>query len=259
MDNKKYKVPAIIKAINILEYLSEVKEATFPEICTKMGTPKSSTYQIINTLAALGYIRKIDDSSKYSLGMKLIELGNKAVSNLNIRNAAKPVLRALVAKLNETCHLGIMDGYEGVYLDKCEGTQPVRLYSWIGKRLPLHCTAIGKALLAWQDEQKIEEILNQIELTRVTENTIINPKKLKEHLRMVRDRGWALDDQENEPHIRCIGAPIRNTDGKILGAISISGLSVRFDGEYLKRLSREAMEAAEELSAKISMYPGDSR
>jgi IclR family KDG regulon transcriptional repressor len=248
--NRDYNVPAVTRALDILEFLSRQKEVTFTEIYTQTGIPKSSAYQILSTLERRGYLRHAGESHKYSLGLRLFELGTQAVSYLDIRTEAMPTLRELVAKTNETCNLGVLDGTAGVYLAKVESNQPVRLNSYEGKRLPLHSTAMGKVLLAWQDEN-LDKLLEDIEFTNFTQNTIVEKPKLKENLQLVRERGWALDDQENEPHIRCVGAPVRDIEGKVCAAISISGLATRFDGEYLFKLSEDVMIAAKKLSEKI--------
>ena len=173
------------------------------------------------------------------------------MSGLNLRNEAVPVLRALVANTNETCNLGILEGIEGIYLAKVEGTQPVRLYSWEGMRFHLHCTAMGKVLLAWQEEETRKALLDSIELTAHTRNTITKHKELARELGLIRKQGWALDDQENEPHIRCVGTPVLSIDGQVIAAISISGLATRFADEYLSKLVHEVRQAATELSRRL--------
>jgi len=246
-----YQVPAVIRALDILEFLSSQKKATFTEIHTSLGIPKSSAYHILGTLTSRGYVRFAGDSSKYSLGLRLVELGTKSSSFIDMRAEALPLLRELVAKTNETCNLGILDGTEGVYIAKLEGRQPIRLNSWEGMRFPLHCTAMGKVLLAWQEDEKWAEMLPKLKLVRHTKNTITNLNKLSAHLRLVRKQGWALDDQENEDHVRCLGHPVLSFDGQVLGAISISGLATRFDGKYLERLNKEAKNAARRLSENL--------
>ena len=246
-----YQVPAVVRAFDILEFLCRQKEASFTEIHTSLQIPKSSAYHILGTLTSRGYVRFAGDSSKYSLGLRLVELGTKSTSFIDLRAEALPLLKEFVAKTNETCNLGILDGTEGVYIAKLEGTQPVRLNSWEGKRSPLHCTAIGKVLLAWQEEEKQAEMLPKLKLVRQTKNTITELDKLTAHLRLIREKGWALDDQENEDHVRCIGHPVLSFDGRILGAISISGLATRFDEKYLQKLIREVKSTARRLSENL--------
>lgn len=246
-----YQVPAVIRALDILEFLSRQKEASFTEIHTRLRIPKSTAYHILGTLTSRGYVRFAGDSSKYSLGLTLVELGTKSASFIDLRAEALPLLKELVAKTNETCNLGILDGNEGVYIAKLEGRQPIRLNSWEGKRFYLHCTAMGKVLLAWQEEEKRAEMLPKLKLVRHTKNTITDLKKLSAHLRLVRKQGWALDNQENEDHVRCLGHPVFSFDGRVLGAISISGLATRFDEKYLQKLNQEVKSTARRLSENL--------
>jgi DNA-binding IclR family transcriptional regulator len=212
----------------------------------------------LSTLSLQGYLRQIGGNQKYSLGLRLFELGTQAVSSIDIRTEAVPILRKLVAEINETCHLGIIDGNEGMYLLKMEGTRSIRVNSWEGKRLYLHSTAIGKALLAWKSEKELDRIIRKIQFIRLTANTMTNSVDLKRYLRLVKEQGWALDDEENEPYVRCVAAPVRNFDGKVAAAISISGLSTRFDGEYLEHLSRTVKKTAAGLSKNIGSTSQDT-
>lgn len=247
-----YQVPAVVRALDIMEYLARHREASFTQIHTDLALPKSSAYQILGTLARRGYVRHQGDSPKYSLGLRLFEMGTQAVARLDIRTEARPILRELVAKTGETCHLGALDGRESVYLAKVEGHQTFRLHSWEGKRLPLHSTAMGKVFLAWMEPEELAELLDGLELKPYTERTITERDRLEEHVRTVRERGWALDDQENEDHIRCLSAPVRGLDGRVRSAISISGLATKFDGEYLLELADLVREACDKLSAILS-------
>jgi IclR family transcriptional regulator, KDG regulon repressor len=246
-----YQVPAVTRALDILEFLSNQKEATFTEIHTSLGIPKSSAYHILGTLTSRGYVRFAGDSSKCSLGLRLVELGTKSSSFIDMRAEALPLLGELVTKTNETCNLSILDGSEGVYIAKLEGHQTIRLNSWEGMRFPLHCTAMGKALLAWQEDEKLAELLPKLKLVQRTKNTITDLNKLSAQLRLVRKQGWALDDQQNEDPVRCIGHPVLSFDGRVLGAISISGLATRFDGKYLSKLTRELQSTARRLSENL--------
>ena len=151
----------------------------------------------------------------------------------------------------QTCNLGILDGPEGVYLVKLESNQPIRLNSWEGKRFCLHSTSLGKALLAWRDENTIDTILKQAKLTRHTSNTITDPDELKKELRVVKERGWSLDDQENEPYIRCLGAPVMNVTGNVIAAISVAGLATQLNDDVLPNFSELVKNDARQLSVNL--------
>ena len=251
MGKRVYRVPAVWRALDILEFLGNHGEASFKEIYPRLHIPKSSVYQILETLQARGYVRKVGDSPKLFLGFKLVALGTQTVSRLDIRVEAMPFLNELNAKTKMTCHLSILDGNEGVYLIKVESSHLIRMNSYEGKRLPLHSTATGKALLAWLDEKRKEEIVRKIKLTRLTGKTITKGADLKRHLEAVRKRGWAYDDRENEAHIRGIAAPILNIRGEVIAAISLAGLDTQMNSDNLLGLSELVKTTAQKISAQL--------
>ena len=251
MIQKSYRVPAVLKSLDILELLGRSGQASLTEICTRLGLPKSSAYQILQTLASRGYVRHVGSSAAYSLGLSLFELGNQAVGQLDLRDEARPILRELVAQTHQTGHLGILDGQQGMYLVKVDGDRAVRLNSWEGKRLPLHSTSIGKALLAWIGDDAARLMLGPGPLPALTSATITDPEGLISHLEEVRRQGWALDDQENESHIRCLGAPIRDIHGQVAAAISLSGLASELVGEMLLDMAARTKAAAALISSRL--------
>ncbi len=251
MQKRIYRVPAVIKTLDILEYLGKNGEVSFTDIHSNLHIPKGTVYQILETLRSRGYVRLVGDSSKYFLGFRLFELGTQIVSRVDIRAEALPALRELSFKTKQTCHLSILDGIEGVYLIKVEGSQPIRINTWEGKRLPLHSTATGKALLAWIDKEKLREILKKLKLTRFTGRTITRVTELKRHLEMVRKQGWALDDQENEAQIKGIAAPILNIKGEAVAAISIGGLAAQIDSGKIFEISELVKNTAQKISGLI--------
>lgn len=246
--HKSYEVPAIARAFDVLEYLFRKKEATFTSIHVELGLPKSSAYNILATLEARGYIRRLGQEGNYGLGLRLFELGNVAAARIDIRKEALPFLRELAAKTNQTCHLGVLDETEGVYMEKVESTRPVIMNSWLGKRLSLHSTSIGKTLLAWQNPVKLEQILNKIVLHRYTDKTITEPEELRKHLQIVKEQGYALDNEENEPEIRCVAGPVWDISRGVIAAISISGLTTQMTDERLPELVTELKDATQRLS-----------
>jgi DNA-binding IclR family transcriptional regulator len=239
------------RALDILEYLGNNGEASFKEIYPNLDIPKSSVYQILETLQSRGYVRKGGDSQKFFLGFKLVALGTQTVSKLDIRAEAMPFLRELNAKTKMTCHLSILDGIDGVYLIKVESSHLIRMNSYEGKRLPLHSTATGKTLLAWLDEKRMDEIIKKIKLTPLTGKTITNVADLKRNLEAVRKRGWAFDDRENEPHIKGIAAPILNIKGEVVAAISLAGLATQMNSNNLIGLSELVKTTAQKISAQL--------
>jgi DNA-binding IclR family transcriptional regulator len=249
--NKTYQVPAVVKALDILEYLGRSGESSFTEIHTVLEIPKSSAFQILTTLKSHGYIRHAGTSSKYSLGFRLYDLGTQAVSRLDIREEAVPLLHELMVRTGQMSILGIRDGLEGVYLAKAEGNQTIRIHSWEGMRFPLHSTALGKVLLAWEEKEVLDAFFEKASLVRYTDKTLTQIPALKRHLKGVREQGWAMDDQEDELNIRCLGAPVRNIKGQVVAAVSICGLTSDMNGDRRKSFPAMVIETARQLSLKI--------
>lgn len=248
---KFYEVPAVKRAVNILKLLSVKNEATLSEIHTSLSLPKTSVYQILLTLEREGLVRRTADSFRFSLGLKLFELGNQAVANFDIRNEAIPILNKLMFETNQTCHLGVLDGKDGVYLAKVESPQPIKINSWAGKHLPLHATSMGKVLLCQKSRIEVINILGTGPLQTFTPNTITDIELFIEQLKVVRKKGWAVDFEEAELHTRCIGVPVYDSSERIVAAISVSGLSALMADIVIPGMVKSAMSAAFELSQKL--------
>ena len=179
-------------------------------------------------------------------------MGNAAIARMDIRAEAIPILRDLMINTKQVCNLGVIEGLEGVYLAKIDSPQAIRIETWEGMRMPLHCTAMGKVLLAWRDENFIHKVFKSASVRQHgTERSIKDPKEFIKHLRIVREKGSALDDEEFQAHIRCVGVPVLDINNKVVAAISISGLNAEMDDRSVVRFSELAKSAAEELSQKL--------
>jgi len=251
MRGKVYEVAALHKACEILDFLLVKGDATFTEIYTSLGHPKSSTYKTISTLESLGLVRMIGQSNRYALGLKLIELGAKAANKVDMTTEAKPILRALSMESHRTCHFGILDGSEVIYLLKENIHGAISLDTWAGKRLDVHCTAMGKVLLAWLPEKEVDRILAGARLTKYTPNTMTTAEDIKAALVEVRARGWATDDEENNRMVRCVAAPVRDSRGKVCAAFSIITLTDLDNSEQLLALTNMVVDAAKALSKRL--------
>jgi DNA-binding IclR family transcriptional regulator len=175
---------------------------------------------------------------------------------LDLPELARADLRELSQTSQETVHLAILDGTEMLYVDKVDSPQSVRMHSVIGTRNPLHCTAMGKAVLAFLPAEECVALLNHITFTPRTSNTITDEKVLLAHLERVRANGFAVDDMENEEGIRCVGAPIFDHTGSVTAAISISGPAYRLSDSRLQELSAVVVETGEAISGKLGYQPG---
>lgn len=245
-------VQSIERALCILEVLSDYKDGLgITEISNKVNLHKSTVYRLLNTLIYKGYIKQNENSNKYSLTLKLFELGNKKIENTDLLTVSKPYLKELMEKTNEVVHLVVREGIDIVYVDKVEPRKSITMYTRIGMRKPLYCTAVGKAMLAEMSESQMQEIWNKSDIKKLTENTIIDFNKLKENLKEVRNDGVAIDDQEVENGIRCVGSVIKNYKSDICGAISISGSVFTFTGDKVGCFSKILMEYCEKISREL--------
>jgi DNA-binding IclR family transcriptional regulator len=225
------------------------------ELSAKVGLPKGTTHRLLTSLAYFGYVRQASESKNYFLGFKLVELGNLLLDHLDLRAQARPFLMSLCQRTSETVHLVILDQNEALYIDKVvsdENPAGLQMVSKIGRRVPAHCSAVGKVLLAQLSEQELQVLINEKGLQNRTENTITNTKKLMHHLKVICRQGYAVDDEENESGIRCVGAPIFNQRGKAIAAISISGPTVRITKNIIqKTLKNEVMKTASDISREF--------
>ena len=248
-------VKSVFRAVQILDVLSSDGERSVTEISKSLNFPKSSVHEIISTLLEEGILGKDTDRNRYSLGLKLFELGKQAQANLEISKVAIPSLRGLQEQLDETVHLTVLDGKEVLYIECFESTKRLRTYSVIGIRAPLHCTAVGKAILAHLDEEDVEDVIQSMGLPRFTENTITDRQRLNAEMRKVRDCGFATDDMEHEDGVRCVRAPVRNHTGKVVASISVSGPSQRMTSSRLEEIAPLVMERAAEISRRLGYKP----
>jgi len=251
--NPNYPIKVLDKTFSILDILLQHGSTMhMTEIAEKLGLYPSTIHRILDTLKYWGYVEQDPKSQKYRLGLKLLELGMAKLHKMDLVKEATPYLKELVKLCNETVHLGVREEEEVLYLAKEESSQTIRMISYVGKRSPLHCTALGKVLLAHLSTEERKKTLGEKVLRRLTENTITDEEELEKELGKVREQGFALDREENEKDVRCIAAPIRNYQGKVIAAISISSPIFRID----KNTQNSLKEALIETSKKISMRLG---
>ena len=228
------------------------------ELSEKTGFPKGTTHRLLTSLAYFDHVRQDSVTKNYYLGFKLVELGNRLLGQIDIRSEARPFLIELAERTKETVHMVIPDGNEALYVDKVdasENTGGLRMVSRLGTRIPLHCSSVGKAMLAYMSENKIRDVIDERGLPRRTDKTITDFAELKKHLHRIREQGFAFDDEENEKGIKCVGAPIRDQSGDVVAAISISVPSIRVSTEsLLSTLKDYVIETAMRISIKLGHY-----
>ncbi|MGG0737283.1 IclR family transcriptional regulator [Niallia taxi] len=248
-------IQSVQRALRILDLFNEhTPELKITEISERLDLHKSTVHSLLKTLIEERYISQNTENGKYRLGLKLVERGNVVVNTLDIRQVARKHLLDLSIETGQTAHLGILDGQYSVYIDKVEGTKAVIRYSQIGRRIPLHSTALGKTLLAYQSSDEIIRLLNSYEYTKPTENTITKEADLLEELKVVRLQYYAVDDQENEQGVRCIAVPIFNHENKVIAGISISTLTARVKDSELDNFIVLLKKSGQELSKQLGYY-----
>ena len=251
-DKPAYPIKVLNKSLSILETLLQHNSPmSMTEISEKLGLYPSTIHRILDTLKHWGYVEQGSNNQKYQLGLKLLELGMAKLHQIDLVKEAHPFLKELVNKCNETVHLGVLEEEEVLYLAKEESSQIIRMCSYVGKRAPVHCTALGKVLLAYLPEGEKKKILGKRELPRLTEKTITDKEELEKELNKVKKQGFALDREENEKDVRCIAAPIRNYQGKVIAAISISSPSFRIDKNVQNNLKKVLIETSEKISKRL--------
>lgn len=221
------------------------------EISKAIGVHKSTASRILATLESRSFVSRNESSSKYSLGMRLVEYARRKLDQIDVLSCARPHLEQLVRVTSETAHLALLDHREIVYIDKVDTPQTLMMRSRVGNRAPAHSTALGKAMLADLSDEALDALFDGHELPRLTSNTISDLHTLKEHLRRIMERGYAVDDEENENGIRCAAAPIRDFSGHIIAAMSVSGPTVRVSRQRLEEIGRLVADSAEGLSQAL--------
>jgi len=249
-------VQTIERASSILDILGESPQGiTIRELSAKIKLPKGTTHRLLSSLSYFGYVRQDPKTRNYFLGLKLMELGNLLLSQLDLRKEAEPLLRDLAERTKETVHMVFLDRNEIVYIDKVEldrHSSSLRMASRVGLRNPAHSCAVGKMLLAYLTEKELDRIINDKGLPKRTENTITDPIQLREHLKLVRAQGYAIDDEENEKGVRCVAAPVFNEAGKAVAAISISTFAFQITKEVIQdSLRKEVRETALKISQRL--------
>ncbi|SET66568.1 transcriptional regulator, IclR family [Natronincola peptidivorans] len=242
-------VQSVDRALSILETLSDYEEGTgIKEISDKIDLHKSTVHRLLLTLIKKGYVEQNADTNKYRLTLKLFELGNKQIEKMDILSIAKPYLKQLMEAANEVVHLVVREGSEIIYIDKVESENKIRMHSRIGTRSPMYCTSVGKAIMAHLSEKEVEKIWEASDIKRLTEYTITDLDTMKNTLEEIRQQGYALDEEENELGIRCIGAPIFDHKGEVCGAISISGPTIRVTKESILTFKEYIVDYSKKIS-----------
>ena len=245
----------VLKALDILECVANADRPLSASEAAKLcNVSRPTAYRLLSTLATRGYVAQAN-GSHYRLGTQALSLSKKVLDSIDLPELAKPHMRQLSDVTNETVHLSILDNTEILYIAKVESSQSVRMSAKIGTRNHLHCTAMGKAILAFLPGGELVKLLEQLKLTGCTAATITAPATLVEELEMVRASKFAIDNEESEDGVRCVGAPIFDHTGRVFAAISVSGPAYRLSVARLDALSSLVIDAADALSGHLGYVP----
>jgi len=239
MDRTNAPVESITTLLSVVEYLEQADKAGVTEIADSVGVSKSTVHNHLTTLRERGYV--VNEDGRYRLGLRFLRIGETTRMQTDLFEIARPQIESLVEGLDVVGNLSAEEHGEGVYLYRSRGSDDVRFSTRAGERHDLHCTATGKSILAHASSDRLETLLESMDLVGYTENTITEREKLLDELKRVRDRGVAFDEEEYGPGLRCVGVPVFGSDDAVIGAISLSGPAADMKGEWYRETLRDRL------------------
>ena len=250
-------VPALVRGLAILERIAKSRRGlTFAQLKRHFDFPKSSVHTLLLTFEREGYLQRDTDTGRYTTGIKLANIAGMTIDGIVLREKAAPLLHALAAETAMTAHLAVLDRNEVALVAKVDRPGRDRVATWIGKRVDVHCTSLGKSLIAYLPDEDVDRLIGEHSLLRHNENTIVSPLRLKEDLARTRAVGYAMDDEEEEIGMRCIGAPIWNWDGHVVAAVSVTGSTRSINAETLEQIADQVKQTALGISRQLG-FSGD--
>lgn len=247
---------SIDRALQVLELFNLEKfEWGVTEISTALNMYKSSVHNVLTTLVQRGFLMKDSETDKYRLSIKFFELGSVVIKNMDLRKIAHPYIERLSKKFNETVHLGVLDNGRVISIEQEKSSKSLNARIEIGKGAPLHCTAVGKAIMAYLPESEISLIIEEKGLEKFTENTITTKGGLKSEFKRIREQGYAVDNMEHEEGVRCIASPIWDYSGSVIASISVSGPAFRINENNISDISKKIKEYCSYISKEMGHIP----
>lgn len=245
-------VKSVARALDMIEIIGSSKQGLgVTEISKQVDINKSSVFRTLATLSQYGYVEQNEETGKYRIGYKFLDISSRLLDSLDIRTEAQPILQELEKETNEVVHLVVYDQGEVVYIEKLEGNETLRMHSRVGKRAPVHCTSVGKAILSHLPAADVLAAIEQKGLPPHTPHTITEKDTFLKELSSVKRNGYALDLEENESGIRCIAAPVFDHTGNVAAAVSISGPTLRMTDERLRLLRGRIIKAGRDISKRL--------
>lgn len=254
---RKSRVAVLEKALDLLEALAAEPNLGLSELSDRTGVGKTSSYRVLNTLELRSFVAKDPTTRKYRPGSKLVALSATVVASLDILRLSRPFLESVHQQTGETVNLGVLDGDRVLYIDVIESSHGLRIFSSVGRRSLIHCTALGKALLCGLDPTDARRLIERLELPAKTRRTITHVEALIAEIAACRERGMAVDDEEDELGGRCIAAPIWGPEGVAVAAISVSGPVPRIGHDKVDEIGHIVKTAAAEVSALMHVVSAE--
>jgi len=251
-------VKGIHKVIDVLDVLGGYPSGlTLAELCNHLQLPKSTVHRILNVLLDRQYVRETFEKGRYALGYEILRLSKACQGGLNFLQEARPLLLELNRMIDENIILAILDKpcHRVIYLDKVDSSKTIRLASHIGEIAPVHCTALGKALLSGFSDEELLEVLSNYELNRFTDRTITDIKDFLSEINEVRKLGYSVDHQEYRNEVVCIAAPIYSESEKPCAAVGVSAPAIRLEQSRFEYVERLGVETAKKMSEIIGYIP----
>lgn len=229
------------------------------ELAEAVRLPKGTVHRLLSSLVYFNYVQQDPASRRYGLGFRLVTLGNSLLGHIDVRSLAQPSLLELARRTKETVHLVVLDSDQALYIDKILlSSEGLHMSSRLGYRAPLHCTAVGKVILAHLSDGEVDRIIADKGLPRRTAHTLVDGGTLKAHLHRVKDEGYAQDNEEDSEGVRCVAAPVFDMYGEVIAAISVSAPAVRVTPQVAKEhLKSLVMETAGKISHQLGYKPFD--
>lgn len=248
---KRYNVPALEKSIAILDYLSnQEQDFTVTEIHQDLDIPKATAFMILQVMEAHNLVVK-SSSGRYSLGPKIYSWGMTYMTKMELRKSARPYLEKLSQETGYTVHLGKLVDDRVLFIDKVEQPSFIKFNTFIGMRNDIHCCALGKAIAAHLDADELDRIIRRVGLGKYTQNTITDYDKFKNALSRIRQIGYAIEDEEGEIGVRCIGAVINDAEGKVAGAVSVTVLKSELTTDMFPFIGKKVADTAKKVSETL--------
>lgn len=251
----RYRIQAIERAVAILNAFSaERPELGVTELAEQLGLHKSTVHRFAVNLQVAGLLERDARSGRYRLGLRIFELGRLVMQQMNLWDEALPFLESLVRDTGETGHLAVLDDGEAIYTERVEARRALRVPSAIGRGYPAHATNLGKVLLADLSDEELNQVVERHGLNAYTQKTITAVEVLEGELAHIREQGFAVDNEEYDEGLRCIGAPIHDHSGQVVAAIGIGGPVTRVTPERVEELAEVVIEASRGLSRRLGAH-----